>query len=93
MRRFSSTRHAPLDTTRICCSHTAAGAPTIREGNRCDAVLEPAQILVTLEEGLKAMIEVLTPFRALARIKRFLRRACRKPADMPIRTHLAFPTS
>jgi hypothetical protein len=64
MRRFSSTRHAPLDT-RVSLAHTAtAGAPTIREKEAAaaDAVLEPQpRSLVTLEEGLKAMIEVLTP--------------------------------
>jgi hypothetical protein len=87
--RFSSTRRSTRYNAYLLAA--TAGAPTIREsrcGWRCSWAA--AQILVTLG-GLKAMIEV--PRRALARIKRFLRRACRKPADMPIRTHLAFPTS
>jgi hypothetical protein len=74
-------------------AHTAtAGAPTPREkaAAAADALNEDQpHALVTLDEGLKGMIEVLAPFRALARIKRFLRRACRKPSDMPIRTYVS----
>ena len=38
-----------------------------------------------IKEGLKAVIASLLPRRVLARVKRFLRRDCRKPRDMTIR--------
>jgi len=53
------------------------------------AVAQPDAVLDTLKEGLDAMVQVLAPFRALARVKRYLRRACRKPADMSIRTYVS----
>lgn len=53
------------------------------------AVIQPSATLVTLETGLHEVVTVLAPFRALARVKRFLRRNCRKPADMSIRTYVS----
>ena len=41
---------------------------------------------VYLEAGLNGIITVLAPFNALARVKRFMRRQCRKPDGMNIRT-------
>jgi hypothetical protein len=69
-------------------AHTAtAGAPTIREKEAAaDAVLEPQPRSLVTRGRSQGDDRSANAFRALARIKRFLRRACRKPADMPIRT-------
>jgi hypothetical protein len=53
------------------------------------AVAQPVASLVTVEIALDEMIRTLAPFRALARVKRYLRRSCRKPADMPIRAYVS----
>ena len=54
-----------------------------------DAVVQPLATQVTLELGLDELVKVLSPFRALARVKRHLRRNTRKPADMTIRTYVS----
>lgn len=47
---------------------------------------------ITLDEvnaGLQGMIRLLVPTGALSRVKRYMRRGCRKPSDMKIRTYVA----
>ena len=40
-----------------------------------------------IENGLKNVVQQLLPQRVLARVKRYIRRECRKPADMKVRTY------
>ena len=47
---------------------------------------------ITLDEvraGFNNMVTLLVPTGALSRVKRYLRRGCRKPADMKIRTYVS----
>ena len=46
---------------------------------------QPALTNEMVQAGLKNIIEDVAPHRALAKVKRYLRRFCRKPADMKIR--------
>ena len=52
-----------------------------------NAVDAPAVTLPIIRVALNYMIQQLVPVGALARIKRFLRRGCRKPATMKIRSY------
>lgn len=40
-----------------------------------------------VEDALKGMIQEMMPTRALARVKRYFRRECRKPTDMKVREY------
>jgi hypothetical protein len=40
-----------------------------------------------IENGLKNVVQQLLPQRVLARVKRYIRRECRKPAEMKVRTY------
>ena len=52
-----------------------------------NAIEAPAITLETITIGLNFMIRQIVPVGALARVKRHLRRGCRKPADMTIRSY------
>ena len=41
-----------------------------------------------IEEGMKRMLRTLMPRKVLARAKRYMRRECRKPNDMKVKTYL-----
>ena len=45
--------------------------------------------LAEVQAGLHNMVELLVPVGGLSRVKRYLRRGCRKPAGMKIRTYVA----
>jgi len=49
-------------------------------------VNEPALRPEDVRAGMDALITYMTPYKALQRIKRFLRRKCRKPTGMKCRT-------
>ena len=46
---------------------------------------QPRLTVAMVEAGLKKIIEDAAPYRVLSQVKRFLRRLCRKPADMKIK--------
>ena len=52
-------------------------------------VVEPKATNACVKDGTNAIIETMAPFRALLRIKRYLRRNCRKPDNMKIRQYIA----
>jgi hypothetical protein len=54
-----------------------------------DGVPKPDLALVNITTGLQHMTKTLVPTNALQRVKRYLRRGCRKPADMKIRVFVS----
>jgi hypothetical protein len=51
-----------------------------------DAVAVPPLHEPHIKDGLRALVTYMAPHKALARQKRWMRRYCRKPADMKLRT-------
>lgn len=66
---------------RIAAGDSAADAQL-----RADAVAALPATLDTLREGIRAVVAYMAPTKALSRQKRWMRRFCRKPADMSIRS-------
>ena len=62
-----------------------ANATNVTRNAARDAVVRPEFTLEMVQTGLKKIIEDVAPFRALAQVKRYLRRFCRKPGDMKFR--------
>lgn len=88
----NAARHAAYQA-HILGNATDARAPTATEKRAAMAdynavAIQPANHACH-EAGLQEMTKVLAPFRALARVKRYLRRQCRKPADMSIRSYVS----
>ena len=77
----------------IRANATDANNPTAAENVAAmvahDAVVMPVAVHATFTAGLQKMVATIAPFRALARVKRYLRRQCRKPADMSIRAYVS----
>jgi hypothetical protein len=63
----------------------AANASAADTTAAVNAVPKPAPTQATIAAGLGSLIRHMAPHKALAKQKRWLRRFCRKPADMPIR--------
>jgi hypothetical protein len=63
----------------------AANASAADTTAAVNAVPKPAPDQATIAAGLGSLIRYMAPHKALAKQKRWLRRFCRKPADMPIR--------
>ena len=75
------TRDAAIAQIRI--DHAADDARIRRE---IAALPDPAPLTdAHVEAGLQAVIEYMAPYKCLARVKRYLRRSCRKPLEMPIK--------
>jgi hypothetical protein len=65
----------------------AAGATAAAQAAAAAAVARPAPNGVVLEAALRSVVEYMTPAKALTRVKRYLRRFCRKPVDMSVREY------
>ena len=50
--------------------------------NAVARIIEPDDVVA----GIQEVIQFMSPYKALSRVKRYLRRNCRKPADMNVRT-------
>ena len=71
-------------------SRNAARDAEADAGRRATIAAQPAVQHLTeiqFDEALNFVISNMIPTKALARIKRYLRRECRKPADMKVRTY------
>jgi hypothetical protein len=63
----------------------AAGGTDAEAQAAYDAVAMPAIHLDDVTEGMRELMNYIVPFKGLQRQKRFMRRKCRKPADMTAR--------
>jgi len=82
-----------LDLRAVAYSNaTASGSAAVTTADReraAAAVPNPDVSEEDFQAGLQRLVTLHTPFRVLARVKRFLRRHCRKPVDMKFRTFVA----
>ena len=73
--------------TQISTARNAGG--TNDEINaRIATVARPPIIMDYVENGIQSIISFMAPFKVLARVKRYLRRGCRKPANMKTRVYM-----
>ena len=77
-------RTQQLDAVATLLTGTPGATLAQRQAAR-DAVPEPPVTNDWVAQSCEAVIEYITPANALPRVKRYLRRNCRKPADMTIR--------
>ena len=63
----------------------AAGGDAAAQQAARDNVAQPALELVDIVFAIQAVVTYMCPYKALPRVKRWMRRRCRKGADMPIR--------
>ena len=73
--------------TQISTARNAGG--TNDEINaRIATVVRPPIIMDYVVNGIQSIISFMAPFKVLARVKRYLRRGCRKPANMKTRVYI-----
>ena len=85
---LTTSRDAMWEAARIAARTAAAqaqGATAQTVSAAYNNAARPDHSNAEIEAGMNHVIESMSPYKALARVKRWARRKCRKPADMTIR--------